>query len=100
MTADAPDLTTLALRLERLADRLDKLEVQVRGRVTSQTVEAREFVVKDDRAQIRARLEMQQYAPRLTFYDSAGTERLKIGLRRDGTPVIWVDGGKTPLLEV
>ncbi len=54
MTADAPDLTTLALRLERIADRLDKLEVQVRGLVTSQTVEAKEFVVRDDRGEIRA----------------------------------------------
>ncbi len=57
-------------------------------------------VVKDERGHPRARLEMQRYAPCLTFYDSSGTERLKIGLRRDGGPVIWVDGGKTPLLEV
>ena len=34
--------------LEMIVDRLDKLEVQVRGLVRSQTVEAKEFVVKDD----------------------------------------------------
>ncbi len=54
--------------------------------MTSQTVEAREFVVRDDRGEIRARLEMQQYAPCLTFYDGAGQERLKIGLRADSSP--------------
>ncbi len=47
MTANAPDQKTLAARLEMIADRLDKLEVQVRGLLTSQTVEAKEFVVKD-----------------------------------------------------
>ncbi len=80
------DLTTLTARLERIADRLEKLEVQARGLVTSQTVEAKEFVVRDDRAVIQARLEMAQYAPCLTFYDPAGKERLKIGLRADSSP--------------
>jgi hypothetical protein len=97
MTADAPDLTTLALRLERIADRLDKLEVQVRALVTSQTVEAKEFVVKDGRGEIRARLEMEEYAPCLTFYDPAGKERLKIGLRTDSSPVIQVERRDIPL---
>jgi hypothetical protein len=35
MPEEIPDLTRLAARLERIADRLDKLEVQVRGLVTS-----------------------------------------------------------------
>ena len=99
MTADAPDLKTLALRLEMIADRLDKLEVQVHGLETSQTVQAKEFVVKDDRAVIRARLEMAQYAPCLAFSDSAGTERLKIGLRADSSPLIQVERRDIPLAE-
>jgi hypothetical protein len=83
MTADAPDLTTLALRLEMIVDRLDKLEVQVRGLVTSQTVEAKEFVVNDDRGHVRARFEMK--------------ERLKIGLRTDSSPVVQVEQREIPL---
>jgi hypothetical protein len=97
MTADGPDLTSLALRLEMIADRLDNLEVQVRGLVESQTVEAKEFVVKDDRAVVRARLEMEQYAPCLTFYDPSGTERLKIGLRTDSSPFFFVEDREIPL---
>ena len=98
MMADAPDLMRLATRLEMMADRLDKLEVQVRGLVESQTVEAKEFVVKDDRASPRARLEMAQYAPCLTFYDPAGKERLKIGLRTDGSPMLQVEGREIRLV--
>ena len=60
-------------------------------------MEATEFVVKDDRAQIRARLEMAQYAPCLTFYDPAGKERLKIGLRTDSSPMLHVEGREIPL---
>ncbi len=56
MSSERPDLTTLALRLELIADRLDKLEVRVRTLVTSQIVEAQAFVVKDDRSDVRARL--------------------------------------------
>jgi len=97
MTEDTPDLTRLAVRLEVLADRLDKLEVQVRGLVESQTVEATEFVVKDERGHVRARLEMQEYAPCLTFYDPAGKERLKIGLRTDSSPVVRVAQREIPL---
>ncbi len=47
MSPETPDLTRLAARLEAIIDRLEKLEVQVRGLVTSQTTEAKEFVVKD-----------------------------------------------------
>ena len=86
MTSEAPDLRSLAQRLDAILDRLAKLEVQVRALVTSQTVEAREFVVRDERGEIRARLEMQGYAPCLTFYDRVGDERLRVGLRPDGSP--------------
>ena len=65
--------------------------------MTSQTVEAKEFVVKDVRGEIRARLEMQQYAPCVTFYDPAGKERLKIGLRTDSSPVVQVEQREMPL---
>jgi hypothetical protein len=63
MTPETPDLTRLAARLERIVDRLAQLEVRVRGLMTSSTVEAREFVVRDDHGVIRARLEMERYAP-------------------------------------
>ena len=92
MTPETPDLRSLAHGLDAISDRLDKLEVQVRGLVTSQTVEAKEFVVKDDRGEVCARLEMQEYAPCLTFYDRAGTARLKIGLRTDSSPLLQVEG--------
>ncbi len=88
MTPELPDLKLLTTRLEHLAERLARLEVQVRGLVESQTVEAREFVVKDEQGGIRGRLEMQEYGPRLVFYDRVGTELLRIGLRRDGAPTI------------
>ncbi len=42
--------------LGRIVDFLEKLEVQVRGLVTSQTVEAKEFVVLDNRGENRAPL--------------------------------------------
>ena len=99
MTPDAPDLRTLAARLEVLADRLAMLEVRVRALMESQTVDAKEFIVRDDRGGIRARFEMQQDAPCLTFYDGAGKERLKIGLQTDGTPAMWVEGRESPLTE-
>ncbi len=97
MTPETPDLLTLAARLERLADRLDNVELQVRGLMTSQTVEAREFVVRDERGVIRARLEMEAHAPSVTFYDSLGVERLKIGLRTDSTPMLRVERREIPL---
>ncbi len=97
MTPETPDLTRLAARLERLADRLEKLEVQVRGLVTSSTVEATEFVVRDERGEIRARIELQAHAPGLVFYDRLGKTRLRIGLRTDGSPSIKVGGREIPL---
>ncbi len=97
MTAEGPDLRILAARLEAIVDRLEKLEVQVRALVTSQTVEAKEFVVRDERREIRARLEMQEYAPCLTFYDRLGKERLTVGLRTDGSPFFFVEGREISL---
>ncbi len=97
MTPETPDLLTMAARLERLADRLDRLEAQVRGLVASPTVEAREFVVRDKRGLIRARLELEAHAPCVTFYDSLGVERLKIGLRTDSTPMLCVEQREMPL---
>ncbi len=58
MAPESVDSNTLAYCLAAILDRLEKLEVQVRGLVASQTVEAREFVVRDDRGEIRPRLEM------------------------------------------
>ncbi len=95
----SPDLNALARRLDAILDRLDQLEVQVRGLTTNQTVEARDFVLKDDRARIRARLEIQEYSPRLTFYDTLGQERLQLGLWVDGSPSIRVEGREIPLGE-
>ncbi len=40
---------------------------------------------------------MQEYAPCLTFYDRAGKERLKIGLRTDISPVVQVEQREIPL---
>jgi hypothetical protein len=97
MTPETPDLTRLAARLERIVDRLAQLEVRVRGLMTSSTVEAREFVVRDDHGVIRARLEMERYAPCLTFYDPLGKERLKVGLRTDSTPLLRAERREVPL---
>ncbi len=63
----------------------------------SQTADAKEFAVRDDRGEIRARLEMEGYMPHLIFYDRLGKERLKIGLRTDGTPAMCVEEQETPL---
>jgi hypothetical protein len=97
MTAEARDQRSLAARLDAILDRLAKLELQVRGLVTSQTEEAKEFVVRDERGEIRARLEMQEYAPCLAFYDRLGKGRLCIGLRDDGSPSIQLEGRDIPL---
>ncbi|HWT81458.1 MAG TPA: hypothetical protein VN648_21910 [Candidatus Methylomirabilis sp.] len=92
MSMETPELQSLAYRLDAILERLHNLEVQVSGLVTSQTVEARAFVVMDERGEVCARLEMQEYAPCLTFYDRAGTARLKIGLRTDSSPLLQVEG--------
>ncbi len=99
MSAETPDLNALAARIETLAERLADVEVQARALVTSEKVEARDFVLKDERARIRARLEIQEYSPRLTFYDTPGQECLRIGLRADGSPSFQVEGQKIRLHE-
>jgi hypothetical protein len=58
----------------------------------SQRSIGKEIVVRDEWREIRARLEMQQYAPCLTFYDRLVKERLKIGLRTDGSPSLSPEG--------
>jgi hypothetical protein len=78
----------LAARVEALLDRIENLERQVRGLLESQEIQAKAFVVQDDRGAVRARFEMEGHAPRLIFYDSRGEQRLKIGLRDDGSPLI------------
>jgi hypothetical protein len=97
MRSETPEHGALAARLDPILDRLATLELQVRGLVTSQTVEAKEFVVRDERREIRARLELQEYAPCLTFYARLGKERLRIGLRNDGSPSHWVEGREISL---
>ncbi len=99
MTPDTPVLMAVAARLEALAERLADPEFQVRDLVTTPTVEARDFVVKDERGEVRARFEMQEYAPRLTFYDRLGMARLWIGLQPGGTPTMWMDGREISLKE-
>jgi hypothetical protein len=86
MAADPSDLTASAARLDRILERLAKLEVQVYSLMQSQTVEAQAFVLQDERRQIRTRLDLRDCAPRLTFYDRVGHERLRVGLQPDGTP--------------
>jgi len=97
MTPETPDLTRLTARLERIVHRVEDLGVQVRGLVTSPTVEAKEFVVRDDHGEIRARLEMEQHAPCLTVYDPLRKERLKVGLRTDSSPMLRVEQREIPL---
>ncbi len=48
MTSETIDLRTVAQRLDAIHDRLEKLGVQVRGLVTSQAVEAKEYIVRDE----------------------------------------------------
>jgi hypothetical protein len=100
MASKAPDLNTLAARVDLLLDRLEKLDLQTAGLTESHRVEAKESVVQDERGAVRARFEMQEYSPRLTFFDSRGEERLRVGLHADGTPTIQVRGREVPLPEV
>ena len=97
MTPEAPDLRSLGHRLDAMLDRLDNPEAQVRGLVTSQTVEAEAFVLRDDRGHICARLDIQGYSLRLTFYDRTGDERLSMGLRSDGSPSLRVKDREIPV---
>jgi hypothetical protein len=73
-------------RLDMILEPLNAPEFQVSDLMQSQTVEGQAFVPHDDRVRVRARLELRDHAPRPTFYDSIGGERLRLGLNRDGTP--------------
>ena len=86
MTSQPPDLAAVLARLDRIHERISRLEFQVSGLMQSESVEAEAFVLRDDRGEIRARLDLRDHAPRLTFYDRIGEERLHIGLHADGTP--------------
>jgi hypothetical protein len=86
MTPQTPDLAGVMARLDTIFERLNALEYQVSGLMRSESVEAQAFVLHDDRARIRARLDLRDHTPCLTFYDGIGGERLHIGLHMDGTP--------------
>ena len=62
-TSGEAELKAMAAPLDAILERVHNLEVQVRGIVTSQTVEAKAFVLRDDRGRIRARLDIQEYHP-------------------------------------
>jgi hypothetical protein len=65
MGEEAPDPKLLAARLEAILDRLERLEVPIRELVTSPTVEGKEFVVRDERGEVRARLEVRLSFPKI-----------------------------------
>ncbi len=92
-----PRLTT---RLDSVLERLRRLELQVNRLVESQTVEARDFVVMDERGHPRARFEMAGHSPQIVFFDRAGGERIRVGLRSDGTPTVWMEGRETLVAEM
>ncbi len=60
-------------------------------------MDANEFVVVDERNQPRARFETVGPASQIVFFDQTGRERLRIGLRPDGTPSMWVEGREVAL---
>ena len=90
-----PRLTT---RLDSILKRLHRLELQVNRLIESQTVEARDFVVMDERGEPRARFEMAGDSPQVIFFDRIGRERLRIGLHQDGTPAMRVEGREVPFV--
>ena len=92
---DDPRLTT---RLDSILERLRRLELQMNRIVESTTVEAQNFVVMDEGGQPRARFEMAGHSPQMIFFDRIGRERLRIGLRTDGTPSMWVEGRAVPFV--
>ncbi len=58
MSTETRNFEKLALWLEAIGDRLDQLKVQVRGLVTSEKVEAREFVLNRCRSTRHVRSRM------------------------------------------
>ncbi len=53
----------LMTQLDSLLERVRGLEIQVNRLIESQTVEAKEFVLMDERNQPRARFEMAGHSP-------------------------------------
>jgi hypothetical protein len=88
----------LTAQTESILERLRRLEIQVSRFVDSQTVEAKEFVVLDERGQPRARFKMAGHSPQLVFYNRLGKERFRIGLHSDGTPAMWVEDREIPFV--
>jgi hypothetical protein len=62
MPAEDEDLK-LTMRLESILERLRRLELQVNRLMETQTVEGKEFLVKDERGQPRARFELAGHSP-------------------------------------
>jgi len=85
MVPQTQDLAAALARLDTILERLNRLELQVPVPMQSESVEAEAFVLRDQRAQVRARLDLWDHAPRLTFHDGIGDERLLIGPQTDGT---------------
>ncbi len=79
---EAPRVTT---RLDSILGRLRRVETQVNRLVESQAVEAKHFVVMDERGQPRAGSSWR-HSPQVGFFDSTGRERMRVGQRTDGTP--------------
>jgi hypothetical protein len=79
---DDPRLTT---RLDSILERLRWLELQVNRLLESQTVEARNFVVVDERNQPRARFEMAGHSPRVSFFDCYRSRKNVVSEQRAGT---------------
>jgi hypothetical protein len=88
----------LTAQTESILERLRRLKIQLSRLVDSQTVEAKEFVVLDERGEPRARFEMAGHSAQVAFYNALGKERLRIGLHSDGTPATWVDNREVSLV--
>ncbi len=87
MVAGALTLCSLVQVLWLCADRVSAAQLMRRQAMT-----ANEFVVMDERGQPRARFETVGSASQVVFFDQTDRERLRIGLRPDGTPSILVEG--------
>ncbi len=94
---DSPDARLTPL-LTAMLERLGRLEHQVNGLLKRDVVWAQTLVIRDDHGDPRARFELAGESPQLLLFDSAGRERLRLGLRPDGTPAIWMDGREVPVI--
>ncbi len=97
-TSETPDLKTVATLVDAILERLGKPKIQVRYFVRSGTVEAKAFVVRDERGDTQARWRCRSTPPRLTLHDRLGTEHLRIGRGTDGSPSFQV-GERKMLLD-